>query len=83
MSVRAAVIQLKVAADRAHNLSRARELIRQAAAEGAELMVLPEAFTGWWLVVLGVYCCDHSPPCRMGSPGTVAARVLDPSKHTP
>ena len=47
MAIRAAVIQLKVVADKTHNLRRARALIGQAATEGgADLCVLPEAFTG-------------------------------------
>lgn len=40
----AAVAQMSSGSDRAHNLARATELVRTAAARGAKLVVLPEVF---------------------------------------
>jgi deaminated glutathione amidase len=40
--MRAAAVQLNSTADKARNLERAEELVRAAAADGAELVVLPE-----------------------------------------
>ncbi len=42
--MRAAAVQLNSTEDRAGNLSRAAALVREAAADGAELIVLPEHF---------------------------------------
>ena len=40
-----ALCQLKVISDKAHNLKRAGEMIRQASQQGADVIVLPEIFT--------------------------------------
>ena len=39
-----AAIQMTCAADPAENLARAEELVRQAAAQGAQIVLLPELF---------------------------------------
>jgi len=39
-----ALCQLKVKTDKAHNLSRASELIREASSQGAKVIMLPEMF---------------------------------------
>ena len=39
-----ALIQLKTVTDKAKNLVRATELIKQAASDGADVIVLPEIF---------------------------------------
>ncbi|OAT79446.1 carbon-nitrogen hydrolase family protein [Desulfotomaculum copahuensis] len=44
MSFKVAVCQLKVTEDKKNNLTRAGEMIRQAAARGARLVALPEMF---------------------------------------
>jgi predicted amidohydrolase len=44
--MRAAAVQLTAKADKAANLEKADRLVRQAAADGAELVVLPEKWTG-------------------------------------
>ncbi len=43
--MRAAVVQLNSTADKARNLESAERLVREAAAEGADLVVLPEKWT--------------------------------------
>ena len=39
-----ALCQLKVISDKAHNLVRAQEMVREAAQNGADVIVLPEIF---------------------------------------
>ena len=43
--MRAAAVQLTATADKARNLATADRLVRQAAADGAQLVVLPEKWT--------------------------------------
>ncbi len=43
-SIKVALVQLAATSDKAYNLSRAKEWITKAAANGAELIVLPECF---------------------------------------
>ena len=42
--VKIACVQMKCAADREQNINKAVSLIRQAAAEGAKIVLLPELF---------------------------------------
>lgn len=42
--MRTAIVQMSVTADKAQNLAHARELVRQAAASGADVVILPEMF---------------------------------------
>lgn len=50
-----AAVQMRVAADRETNLARAEEAIAQAAARGAQIVCLPELFTG-------PYFCQKEDP---------------------
>ena len=41
-----ALCQLKVLRDKAHNLKRAQEMIKEASSNGAKVIMLPEMFVG-------------------------------------
>jgi omega-amidase len=45
---------MQIGADKAHNLTHAREKVLEAAKEGAEIIVLPECFNS-------PYGCDYFP----------------------
>src|SRR5207302_1576756 len=51
----AAAVQMASGPDRAANVTRATALVREAAARGASLVVLPEVFA--WLGTLGLSIC--------------------------
>ncbi len=57
--MRAAAVQLNAGADRARNIERAERLVRVAAAEGAELVVLPEK---WDLLADGALLAERAAP---------------------
>jgi len=46
MSTRVAAVQMQSSAEKAENIERAGRLVREAAEQGAELVVLPEKWTG-------------------------------------
>src|SRR5262245_58323981 len=56
--MRAAAIQLTATDDRARNLEVADRLVRQAAAEGARLVVLPEKWSAYGLARVARECAE-------------------------
>ena len=67
--MRAAAVQLNATADLDHNLAVAERLVREAAADGAELIVLPEKWT-----VLGDPDALHAAAQTIDGPAISAAR---------
>lgn len=67
--MRAAVLQMNSTADRERNLDRAADLVREAAADGAELVVLPEK---WPLLATGETLVAGAEP--LDGPALSAAR---------
>jgi deaminated glutathione amidase len=67
--VRAAVVQLNSTGDKARNLERAERLVRAAAADGAELVALPEK---WNLLASGEELAAGAEP--LDGPSLAAAR---------
>jgi predicted amidohydrolase len=68
--VRAAVVQLNSMGDKARNLERAERLVRAAAADGAELVALPEK---WNLLASGEELAAGAEP--LDGPSLAAARA--------
>lgn len=54
--VKVAAIQMKMFSDRAENLNRAEKMVRYAAAEGTQIILLPELFEGY-------YFCKDKDEC--------------------
>ncbi|MBS1845123.1 MAG: carbon-nitrogen hydrolase family protein [Actinobacteria bacterium] len=67
--MRVAAVQLNSTADKAHNLARAEELVRAAAADGAQLVALPEK---WNLLAAGEDLAAGAEP--LDGPSLTAAR---------
>src|SRR4051812_24439752 len=68
MEMRAAAIQLNSTADKGRNLDAAERLVREAAADGAELVALPEKWN-----VLGDADALHEGAEQLGGPTLTAA----------
>ena len=78
--MRAAAVQLNSNGDKARNLAAAERLVRAAAADGAELVVLPEK---WNLLADRRGSCSPAPSRSTAQPDQ-AARDLGPrARHPP
>lgn len=72
MKVNVALLQMDCSGERARNLARAEEMIREAAGKGAQIVLLPEIFHElFFITVLDMAVFDKSEPI----PGPITERM--------
>ncbi len=78
MTVRVGLVQMNCSAERKVNLDRAEAFVREAARQGAQVILLPEAFHDWFFIVqLDMKYFDWAEPI----PGPITERMAALAKE--